>query len=178
MLRAVIDTNVILVANGAHAEMGEECRAACVERLAAIAQHGRVVIDQGYEILGEYLNKTEPHVGKRAGDVFLKWLLNNQHNRQRVERVPITTSGQGRSFAELDRLDLPIDIDASDRKFVATAARPRRKPPIWQAADSKWLDWWQALRDAGIAVQFICAADLARHYRRKFPGRPEPRLPR
>lgn len=175
-MRAVIDTNVILVANGAHAGMGDECKLACVERLDAIAKRGRVVVDDGFEILHEYLNRTEPRVGRRAGDVFLKWLLNNQNNPARVERVRITPSA-GHSYAEVESLGLPISIDTSDRKFVAVAARRRRKPPIWQAADTKWLDWWQALRVAGIEVEFVCAADLVRHYRRKFPKRPVPSLP-
>lgn len=175
-MRAVIDTNVILVANGSHPGMGEECRLACIERLEAMAKRGRVVIDDGFEILEEYLRRSEPRKGRRAGDVFLKWLLNNQHNAARVERVPIEVSA-GHSYAEIDALGLSINIDRSDRKFVAVAARRRRKPPIWEAADSKWLDWWQALRAVGIEVDFLCTGDLLRHYRRKFPNRPIPLLP-
>jgi predicted nucleic acid-binding protein len=175
-MRAVIDTNVILVANGAHAETSEDCRATCFERLARMARRGRCVIDEGYEILEEYLRKTEPHTSRRAGDVFLKWLLNNQHNPARVERVPITPSSS-RTYAELDKLGLSVTIDPSDRKFIAVAAGRRRKPPIWQAADSKWLDWWESLRDVGITVEFLCPDDLIRHYRRKFPKRGAPTLP-
>jgi hypothetical protein len=99
-MRVVVDTNVILVANGAHADVGDDCRDECVAQLAVLAKRGRVVVDDLNEIVEEYLRKTEPHKGQRPGDAFLKWLLNNQSNPRRVERVSITPAGQ-QSYAEL-----------------------------------------------------------------------------
>ena len=175
-MRAVVDTNVILVANGAHAAVSEDCRQACVERLLLLVRGGRTVIDSGNQILEEYLRRTEPRKGQRPGDAFLKWLLNNQSNPKRVERVAITRAGAN-SYAEFDALDLPVQVDPADRKFIAVAAAARGRPPLWQASDSKWLDWWPDLGDVGTHVEFVCPEDIVRFYRRKFPRRRAPILP-
>ena len=68
MSPAVIDTNVLLVANGSHADVSPQCRMACVSRLLAHQQAGVVVIDDAYRILGEYQNKTRPNQPKGVGD--------------------------------------------------------------------------------------------------------------
>lgn len=175
-MRAVVDTNVLLVANGAHDDAGETCRAACTAKLAALAKRGVVVIDDAYQIVEEYLRKTRPRTGKHAGDAFLKWLLNNQANPKRVERVVLAPTG-ARSYAQVDALNLPHKLDPSDRKFVAVAAGARRATPIIEATDCKWLDWWQDLAAAGVAVEFVCREEIVRFYRRKFPTRSHPSLP-
>jgi hypothetical protein len=81
MSATVVDTNVILVANGAHAAVSGECIASCALALQKLMNNGVVVIDNGYLILNEYQNKTSPRKGKGAGDVFLKWLLNGINSR-------------------------------------------------------------------------------------------------
>ena len=53
MLKAVIDTNVLLVANQQHADISIECVANCIERLQAIQSDGVVVIDDSFIILNE-----------------------------------------------------------------------------------------------------------------------------
>lgn len=58
-MKAVIDTNVLLVANGQHADVSEDCVIACVTRLQSIQQSGVVVIDDGYRLVGEYRHKTK-----------------------------------------------------------------------------------------------------------------------
>jgi len=172
----VIDTNVLLVANGADLKVSGEGRTACVNALRARQQAGKVAIDDRYRILGEYLNKTQPNQPKGAGDSFLKWLLQNQRNPGRVALVPITEIEPDR-FAEFPDPELESRFDPPDRKFVALANAHPAKPPIWQAADSKWLDWWQALATKGIDVWFLCPADACRFYQKKFPGKPVPALP-
>lgn len=52
-MRAVVDTNVLLVANGQHAEVSPDCVIACVKRLQTLEKKGVVVIDDGFRILGE-----------------------------------------------------------------------------------------------------------------------------
>jgi hypothetical protein len=74
-VKAVIDTNVLLVANGQHKDVSEDCVIECVKRLQTIQQKGIAVIDDGYLILGEYQHKTRLNPPKGVGDVFLKWLL-------------------------------------------------------------------------------------------------------
>ncbi len=90
MKAAVIDTNVLLVANGSHADVSPACRKICIERLLRHQASGVVVIDDGYRILREYQNKTRPNQPKGVGDAFLKWLLQQAGNAARVHRVPLT----------------------------------------------------------------------------------------
>lgn len=174
-MKAVIDTNVLLVANGAHPDVSPACVAACIEQLLAMQAGGTVVVDGGFRILAEYRHKTSLHPPKGVGDVFLKWLL-REAGTGRVEYVPLTETGEN-EFAEFPDPALAPQFDASDRKFAAVAHAHPEKPPIWQAADCKWLDWWPALQAHGVRVRFLCPDDACGFYRSKFPARPPPALP-
>ena len=176
MMKAVIDTNVLLVANGQHADVSPECVMKCVQQLQAMEKSGVTVIDDGYRILGEYQNKTQLHPPKGVGDVFLKWLLRNAGNAARVEQVSLTESGKD-TFAEFPDSALEPKFDAPDRKFAAVANAHAGRPPIWQAADCKWLDWWPALQAKGVHVEFLCPDDACGFYTKKFPNAPLPALP-
>lgn len=70
---------------------------------------------------------------------------------------------------QLERLGAElINFDAPDRKFVAVSAAHPDRPPIAQAADSKWLDWAPALQRHGIQVEFLCLVDIQRFHDKKF----------
>lgn len=176
MNAVVIDTNVLLVANGNHQDVSRPCRAECVARLQARQKAGVVVIDDSFRILGEYQHKTRPNQPKGVGDVFLKWLLQNVANDRRVHRVAITETAPD-EFVEFPGTALLPQFDAPDRKFAAVAHAHPDKPPIWQAADCKWLAWWPQLQVHGVQVEFLCPADVQRFYASKFPKRPVPDLP-
>lgn len=173
---AVVDTNVLLVANNQHDDISPECIEACIRRLRSLQEEGVVVIDDDYRILGEYLHKTSIRPPKGVGDVFLKWLLRSVGAGSRVHVVTLTETTPD-EFTEFPDPDLQHRFDASDRKFLAVANAHPEKPPVWQAADSKWLDWWRSLRARGVVIDFLCPADACRFYRRKFPGLPVPDLP-
>lgn len=155
----VVDTNVILVANRQHEDVSEACVVSCAKRLQEIMTSGRVAIDAGYQVLKEYQQKTQPQVGKRPGDAFVKWLLRNNANPLRCDQVMLVEHPERvfESFPEDPRL---ANFDPPDRKFVAVAAAHVRKPHISQAADSKWLGWAPALRECGITVEFLCPKDI------------------
>lgn len=176
MMRAVIDTNVLLVANGQHADVSPDCVAECVRRLQAMQKSGVTVIDDGYRILGEYQHKTSLNPPKGVGDVFLKWLLRVAGNRAHVEQLPLTETAEN-CFAEFPDSALEPSFDAPDRKFAAVAHVHPDKPPILQAVDCKWLDWWPALEAKGVRVEFLCPEDACGFYRNKFPDKPLPELP-
>lgn len=160
-MTVVIDTNVILVANGQHEAVSAQCVAACATRLYAIVQSDgeRVAIDDGYRILKEYQSKTAPHQGKRPGDAFLKWLLRNISNTRRCDQVRLRAhSVRGfETFPDDERLER---FDPCDKKFVAVARAHAEKPPILQAVDSKWVDWKRALDECGVVVEFLCPSDI------------------
>ena len=175
-MKAVIDTNVLLVANGQHPDVSPACVAACVQRLQAMQAEGVTVIDSGHRILEEYLHKTQANRPKGVGDLFLKWLLRQTANPQRVEQVALTETGE-HTFAEFPDAALQARFDPSDRKFAAVAHAHPDKPPIWEAADCKWLAWWPQLAAHGVKVEFLCRADVQRFYASKFPNQPMPGLP-
>ena len=176
MQASVIDTNVLLVANGSHANVSDACQAECVKRLLARQRRGVTVIDDAYRILSEYQNKTRPNQPRGAGDVFLKWLLQNQSNAVRVHKVVITETAEDH-YAEFPDAALQLAFDASDRKFAAVANAHPGKTAIWQATDSKWLAWWTPLRAHEIEVEFLCPDDVQAAYQKKFPKRQAPALP-
>lgn len=176
MVERIIDTNVLLVANGSHDSVSEDCVMACITGLSEIMSSMTVVIDDDYRIISEYQNKLSANRPKGAGDVFLKWLVQNQANPARVITVTLTEEEE-HHFAEFPVPGLEPAFDAPDRKFVAVANAHPSRPVIWQAVDSKWLKWWKQLADADIRVEFLCPEDICRFFRGKFPDEPVPHLP-
>lgn len=155
----IVDTNVILVANRQHADVSEACILSCAKRLQEIMTTGRIAIDDGYRILGECRHKTRPRVGKRPGDAFVKWLLRNNANPSKCDQIPLADHPDRgfESFPDDPRL---ASFDPPDRMFVGVAASHAQRPPIAQAADSKWLGWAPALAEQGITVDFLCPQEI------------------
>lgn len=176
MTVTVVDTNVILVANGAHKDVSPECVIECVKRLQQLMHGGAIAIDDAHRIVGEYLHKTSPRRGKGVGDVFLRWVLDNLGDPERVQQVALTEVTED-CFAEFPVPALEPAFDRSDRKFAAVAHAHPSRPQIWQAADCKWLDWWPDLKAKGIQVKFLCEDDVCRFYKKKYPKKCEPMLP-
>lgn len=167
MSKTVVDTNVVLVANGQHADVSPECVSACALALLAVMRSGSLVLDDAFRILLEYQNKTQPKKGNGPGDAFVKWALKNRCNAALVTEVPLKEHEQ-RGFESFPDDDELANFDAPDRKFVAVAAADCDHPPIAQAADSKWLDWAPALQRHGVQVNFLCSADIQRFHENKF----------
>ncbi len=176
MMRAVIDTNVLLVANGQHPDVSTDCVRECIQRLVSMQKSGITVLDDGYRLLTEYQQKTSVNPPKGVGDVFLKHLFREGANIQRVELVTLTQTDSD-LFLEFPDQNLQTSFDAPDRKFAAVSNAHLKKPPIWQAVDCKWLDWWPALRVKGVEIEFLCTDEICRYYKKKFPQKAVPELP-
>lgn len=161
MTRSVVDTNVILVANGQHSDVSPECIASCALRLQAIMRGGKLVIDDRFLILSEYQNKTTPKLGNRPGDAFVKWALQNNANISRVECISLNEHSE-RGYESFPADEELRNFDPPDRKFVAVAFKHESSPPILQAADSKWLGWNAALSRHGVTVDFLCPDGISR----------------
>jgi hypothetical protein len=164
---AVVDTNVVLVANGQHSDVSPACIKACVMRLNEIMREGKLVLDEQFLILLEYQNKTQPKKGNRPGDAFVKWALQNRCNTKFIDQVTLTQNDE-RDFDSFPDDPELRNFDQPDRKFVAVAGAHPNKPPIYQAADSKWLDWFRALERHGVKVEFLCPSDIEQFHRNKF----------
>ncbi|HET8870536.1 MAG TPA: hypothetical protein VFM48_08825 [Aquabacterium sp.] len=163
----VVDTNVILVANGQHQGVDAASTEVCARWLEALMQTGRLALDDRHEIIGEYLHKTHASDGAGVGDAFLRWVLHNQDNPARIDLVSVEPDARRGYVAFPDDPRL-ARFDASDRKFVAVARSHPECPAIWQATDSKWLDWAPALADHGVQVRFLCTSVVAAFHRHKF----------
>lgn len=153
----VVDTNVAVVANGKHQAASPECVQQCISRLKDVHRNGRVVIDDGWRILGEYRNNLSESGQPGVGDRFLKWLLQNHSNHQRCVKVTLTPIDEAAQiYAEFPSSPELAGFDPSDRKFVAVANAHPSKPRILQAVDSKWRRFEGALVAVGIHVDFLC----------------------
>jgi len=163
----VVDTNVILVANGQHPGVSADCVRRCAHWLDALTREGRIALDEGFEIVGEYQHKTHASGGDGPGDAFLRWVLHNLDNPARCDLVAIAPDA-GRAYAAFPEDPQLSGFDASDRKFVAVARAHPEHPPILQAADCKWLDWSGPLARHGVQVQFLCDVELHQFHVHKF----------
>jgi hypothetical protein len=163
----VIDTNVVLVANGQHQDVSESCVAACALRLEAVMKSGKLALDDRFQILSEYQNKTKPKIGNRPGDAFVKWALRNNANPTRVDAIAIEDH-KVRGYESFPDDPTLATFDPPDRKFVAVANAHPKKPSILQAADSKWLDWEASLGKHALTIVFVCPDDIKGFHDNKF----------
>ena len=163
---AVVDTNVILIANELHEGISPEGVIACVQKLDLLRKSGCIILDDGHEILREYGQKTKPNTGNRFGDGFLKWILQNSGNPRSVAFVRIEKHAD-RGYREFPDDPQLLEFDHADRKFVAVSAAHPKRPPILQGSDSKWMIWSDRLSVHGIKVEFLCPAETASFIKRK-----------
>lgn len=159
MTAIVIDTNVLLAADGKAPQMSEACEVECVTRLERVKATEQVVLDYDWLILGEYeknLNTSGPNT---PGNEFVRWL---HQAHQRIAWVTVTpTDAAQTKFKEFPSdAALEAAIDPSDRKFFAASNAHPEKPPILEATDSKWLGWEDQLKAHGIKVEVLCRREL------------------
>ena len=162
----VVDTNVLVTAEST-ADRTRPCIQQCHHRLRELRNGGCIVLDNGWEILGEYRRNLRTGRQPGLGFEFFKWLLNSQGNAELCTFVTITEH-PSRGYQEFPDHDGLSDFDPADRKFVAVAARHPDNPVILQATDSKWVGWGPALRQCGIEVEFVCLTEITATYERKM----------
>lgn len=149
---AVVDTNVLLAADGhaSHATIG--CQATAADALEEIQYHGSLVLDEGRDILGEYgeaLGKYQHQPG--PGEDFFIWASGRGALLVRLNCHPL------RGYEEFpDTVDL-ARFDWDDRKFVAATIKSGTdRTELVNAVDSDYMEHEQALRAAGVAVRELC----------------------
>ena len=150
MTTCVVDTNVLVVANGRGTHADEKCHERCVDELEHIVKHCVVVVDCCDLIVEEYMR----HASFRplgVGDAFFKHVFNNRFKSSRVRRVRITPTDDDRCGFE----ELPVNsLDRADRKFLATAVVGNA--PILNAADSDWNEQKELTTKVGVEVRQLC----------------------
>ena len=119
-MRAIVDTNVLKVANRETPQASLECELACIRIITEIKQSGILILDDEKRILNEYRGELNIKGQPGVGDAFLKWAYTNMMNKKRCELIPITPLGP-QNFTEFPSCDELRKFHWKDRKFVAVA---------------------------------------------------------
>lgn len=157
---SVIDTNVLVVANGRRADHASAaCKLVCVRALREVQTRGHLVLDQGFRILNEYKNQAREGGQPGVGDAFLKWALTNWKNSTRCTLISVAEHAE-RGFERFPDDRVLVGFDPSDRKFVAVAlgheAADGTMPRILNATDTDWHEHRAALEAHGLVLDFLC----------------------
>jgi hypothetical protein len=161
--KVILDTNVLIVANGESEQASLTCVSACQTVLKQVQeQQSLIVLDEPDFIFKEYQNHLNPTGQPGLGDVFFKWLFKNRWYSEYCEIVPLQplrceNDRHNGNFAEFPDSPALQTFDPSDRKFVATCIAASKQPVIFNAVDDGWV-WHQAALDAeGIRVDNLCS---------------------
>lgn len=165
--RCVVDTNVAVTADGRNDTATAACMAASARVLNEVMTKGHLFIDADREIIDEYQRNLAVGGEPKAGATFLKWLLTNEWDVDRVTRVRITKDGSETGYAELPAADDGTRYDRSDCKFLAVAAAHPDHPPVLQALDTKWWGWRAPLAKCDVTLHFVCEDEIAVKHREK-----------
>lgn len=159
-MRAIVDTDVMVVANRRAPQASLTCVEHCLVRLHSLEHTGKIVLDDNWHLLGEYLDELSSTGQPGVGDAFLKWILTNRTNPERCEYHHITpvyestTASEPVSFEEFPDAPSLADFDRDDRKMAALAIVSGA--PVWNAVDSDWWNYRIPLQQHGIDVDFVC----------------------
>ena len=164
----IIDTNVIVVANGVSdsPQASEACVVRCRARLAEILRGSEMVLlDDKKRFIQEYRNNLNEK-GRGHGDRFWQELVrriwNPKNYPEKVVTVRITPlAGNGTEFEEFPNNDDALkDFHKKDKKFVAVAIVYQRdfedEAPILKAEDRGWDEFKTALAAHRVYVHAIC----------------------
>lgn len=156
----LVDTNVGVAAN-LKADVSDACALCCIDRLLQITREGHLVLDDQDLIFEEYRRNLHLSGRPGVGDQFMLWVHNHRFNPERCTRVPITpTDADAIGFDELRARPHLTDFDPADKKFLATALAHGGQPPILVACDTDYWHAREALEQSGVAVEFLCQADI------------------
>lgn len=156
-MRLVIDTNVLIVANGESEQADEACELEAARTLAKAMRDHIVLIDTGTLATKEYDTYCRRSGQPGVGDLFFKSLLDNIANERRVLRIDI-----GSTPEEVDSA-IPAalaDFDPSDRKWIALHL-VGSADSIINAVDSDWAQRKTDLEAAGVQVVELCPQCLS-----------------
>ena len=161
----IIDTNVLVVANGKDAapQATQECIIRCQARLADIFRGSeKVLLDDKKRIIQEYRNNLNEK-GRGHGDQFWLELMRRMWREQeKFVKVDITPLAEnGTDFEEFPNDDPSLkNFHKKDRKFVAVALAYQRESgqeaPILIADDSGWEEFRTSLESHGVRINSIC----------------------
>ena len=150
--RTVVDTNVLIVANGLATHAAMDCQLSCVGELARLQREGVVCVDNKRLIMGEYGRMTDHDGPPMPGSAFYKYLWQNMYNEEKVRQVQVEPrDSEGRDF---DDPVLPPNNLKKDAKFLAVAVKA--EAVVVNAVDSDWYEHRALTDDLGVRVRQLC----------------------
>ena len=157
MSLSVVDTNVLVVANGRSPTADHDCMLQSVRALTQIKKSQSLILDRDGLILCEYSKHCRYSGEPGLGDEFFAWAHENQGWLRRFVLSPHA----GRYFEEFPADPALATFDWDDRMFVAVSiAAVSEDPPapnwIVNAVDSDYSHHRAALTGAGVVVQELC----------------------
>jgi len=156
----VVDTNVLVVANGDALQADQGCRLAAEKTLRDTRDRGSLVLADAWRILREYKRQTDRPGQLGVGSRFFMWAARLSGG---IRQVTITVHPQ-RGFVEFPQDSRLAGFDRADRKFVAvTVASGRHETELVNATDSDYSDDRAALSEAGVFVNELCPQMIRRH---------------
>jgi hypothetical protein len=159
-MRAVVDTNVAVTANGKSPQASLLCRQVCIERLLQLKQKGKIVLDDSWLVLREYKDNLSESGQPGVGDAFLLWVLQNWKNPNASELFTLARdSDHPEKYSAFPEDHDLVNFDRKDRKFAALAIVS--DAPVWNAVDPDWWEYRAALQRNGIQIEFMCPDFIA-----------------
>lgn len=153
----VVDTNVLVAANGIDTHADPVCERRCAQRLRQIQIDNVLVLDSSWEILGEYQGHLASGPLDLPGNLFFSWAARVEP-KVRVTLTPVDDN----TFVEFPMNDGLMSFDINDRKFVAAASEASRTAPVQivNAVDNDYSEHQTGLEEAGIRVDELCPQHL------------------
>lgn len=156
--RAVVDTNVLVAANGRDTHVDDACKLKCVEELARLLREEVVCVDDKWLILGEYDRRTKHRGQAGPGTIFYKQVSQNMGTPKRVRLIPVDPlDDEGRDFRDPV---LPRNNLKKDAKFLAVAVKA--DAAIVNALDSDWNEHRKLTDQLGVEVRQLCPQHATR----------------
>ena len=158
MIPKVVDTNVLVVANGRDTHAGQECQLATIGALRGVKESDALILDTDGRILAEYRKHCDHSGQPGVGDEFFLWAFNHQAGLRSVT----LTENEERGFEEFPDDPALAGFDRDDRVFVAVSVAAGIRNLILNAVDSDYHLQRNGLKQAGAHVQELCPNELRR----------------
>ena len=153
----VVDTNVLVVAEGKRTGAGALCQKRAAEKPVSVQNNRSLVVDTSMEILRKYQRALTRHEGEPGpSQHFYVWVASSGDHKL-VQLHPHPQRGF-EAFPADPRLET---FDRDDRKFVAAAiASGRNETQVVNAVDSDYSLHRAAFEEAGVSIQELCPEEL------------------
>ena len=170
----IIDTNVPILSGTLATDIPVDQAMCARECLRFIKEYisnpeSKIVLDSSWRVLKEY----QKHMGDfndRDGMYaqFYRWVCIQVAKGLAPEDNVQLHEIDENCFAEYPTHKGLANFDPPDRKFIALANAHVEHPPIVEGSDSKWWGIYDALKECGICVKFLCEDYIKNKFEQKI----------